>query len=278
MENQKYHGDAAAVILDTYGKIIADDVMHGFDEETKQKIRDSLKKPSLEKKPDPEVVQTERMLLWQKYLQNGTWERRSESGTEANYDTVDGRVKDEYIYNVGEIVTDACLILSGSVQIENVDVVGNKSILGVVRQGDIFAESYACIPNQPILVDVKTCEATEILFINVPALFVESNSCGHGAKLIQNLLRVSSRKNINLSMRIFHSASKTIRGRLISYFSEQVSVQGTNNIKIPLDRQQLADYLGVERTALSKELGKMRDDGLLTFHKNEFHVVTGEGK
>ena len=174
--------------------------------------------------------------------------------------------KDEYIYNVGEIVTDVCLILSGSVQIENVDVVGNKSILGVVRQGE------------PILVDVKTCEATEILFINVPALFVESNSCGHRAKLIQNLLRVSSRKNINLSMRIFHSASKTIRGRLISYFSEQVSVQGTNNIKIPLDRQQLADYLGVERTALSKELGKMRDDGLLTFHKNEFHVVTGEGK
>lgn len=92
MENQKYRGDAAAVILDTYGKIIADDVMHGFDEETKQKIRDSLKKPALEKKPDPEVVQTERMLLWQKYLQNGTWERRSESGTEANYDMVDGRV------------------------------------------------------------------------------------------------------------------------------------------------------------------------------------------
>lgn len=92
MENQKYRGDAAAVILDTYGKIIADDVMHGFDEETKQKIRDSLKKPTLEKKPDPEVVQTERMLLWQKYLQNGTWERRSESGTEANYDMVDGRV------------------------------------------------------------------------------------------------------------------------------------------------------------------------------------------
>ena len=57
-----------------------------------QKIRDSLKKPTLEKKPDPEVVQTERMLLWQKYLQNGTWERRSESGTEANYDMVDGRV------------------------------------------------------------------------------------------------------------------------------------------------------------------------------------------
>lgn len=184
--------------------------------------------------------------------------------------------KDEYIYNVGQMVTDVCLILSGSVQIENVDMVGNKSILGIVKQGDIFAESYACIPNQPILVDVKTCEATEILFINVPALFVESNSCGHGAKLIQNLLLVSSRKNLNLSMRIFYSASKTIRGRLVSYFSEQVSMQRTNDIKIPLDRQQLADYLGVERTALSKELGKMRDDGLLTFHKNEFHIISRE--
>lgn len=180
--------------------------------------------------------------------------------------------KDQYIYNVGQVVTDVCLILSGSVQIENIDVVGNKSILGIVKQGDLFAESYACIPNQPILVDVKTCEATEILFINVPALFSESNSCGHGAKLMQNLLRVSAKKNLNLSMRIFHSASKTIRGRLVSYFSEQISAQGTCDIKIPLNRQQLADYLGVERTALSKELGKMRDEGLLTFHKNEFHI------
>ena len=182
--------------------------------------------------------------------------------------------KDQYIYHVGQVVTDVCLILSGSVQIENVDVVGNTSILGIAQQGDIFAESYACIPGQPMLVDVKACGAAEILFINVPALFSESNSCGHGAKLIQNLLRISSRKNLNLSMRIFHSAPKTIRGRLVSYFSEQVSVQGANDIKIPFDRQQLADYLGVERTALSKELGKMRDDGLLSFHKNEFHIIT----
>ena len=182
--------------------------------------------------------------------------------------------KDEYIYQVGQVITDVCLVLSGSVQIESIDVVGNKSILGIVEAGDIFAESYACIPNQPMLVDVKACENAKILFISVPALFSESHSCGHGAKLIQNLLRVSSRKNLNLSMRIFHSASKTIRGRLVSYFSEQVSIQGTNNIKIPLDRQQLADYLGVERTALSKELGKMRDDGMLTFYKNEFHIIT----
>lgn len=181
--------------------------------------------------------------------------------------------KGEYVYTAGDIVRDVCVVLSGSVQIENIDILGNKSILGIAEKGEIFAESYACIPNQPMLVDVLTREDSEILFVNVPALFVESNSCGHGAKLIQNLLKISSKKNLNLSMRIFHSAPKTIRARLYSYFSEQISVQGSNDIRIPLDRQQLADYLGVDRTALSKELGRMRDEGLLTFHKNKFHIM-----
>ncbi len=181
--------------------------------------------------------------------------------------------KGQYVYCNGQIVTDVCVVLSGSVQIENNDVLGNTSILGIAEAGDIFAEAYACIPNQPMLVDVLTREESEILFVNVPALFAESNSCGHGTKLIQNLLRISSRKNLNLSMRIFHSAPKTIRARLYSYFSEQIAIQGTNDIRIPLNRQQLADYLGVDRTALSKELGKMRDEGLIHFRKNEFHIV-----
>lgn len=181
--------------------------------------------------------------------------------------------KGHCIYHCGDIIQDVCVVLTGSVQIENVDVLGNTSILGISQAGDIFAESYASIPNQPLLVDVIAREDTEILFINVPMLFMESNSCMHGTKLIRNLLRISSKKNINLSMRIFHSAPKTIRARLYSYFSEQVSLQGSNDIKIPLNRQQLADYLGVERTALSKELGKMRDEGLITFHKNEFHIT-----
>lgn len=174
--------------------------------------------------------------------------------------------KDQCIYHSGQLVCEVCLVLTGSVQIENIDVMGNKSILGISQAGDIFAEAYACSFNQPLLVDVIAREATQILFINVQSLLTET-------RLLQNLLRISSNKNINLSMRIFHSAPKTIRARLYSYFSEQIALQGSNKVKIPLDRQQLADYLGVERTALSKELGKMRDEGLLTFHKNEFHII-----
>lgn len=181
--------------------------------------------------------------------------------------------KGQFVYHKGDMVEDICVVLSGSVQIENIDVLGNKSILGVVTAGDIFAESYACISQQSMLVDAVTREETSILFINVRSLFCEDNSCIHISKLIRNLLKISSKKNLNLSMRIFHSAPKTIRARLYSYFSEQISLQHTKNIKIPLDRQQLADYLGVERTALSKELGKMRDEGLIEFHKNEFKII-----
>lgn len=180
--------------------------------------------------------------------------------------------KGHCICHSGQIIKDVCLVISGSVQIENIDILGNKSILGISEAGDIFAESYACT-GQPMLVDVIAREDSEILLINIPKLFSVSSACSHSAKLIQNLLQISSRKNLNLSMRIFHTAPKTIRARLYSYFSEQIALQGSNDIIIPLDRQQLADYLETDRSALSKELGKMRDEGLLTFHKNVFHLI-----
>lgn len=178
------------------------------------------------------------------------------------------------IYHSGRIISDVGVILEGSVQIESVDLFGVRSILGISGKGDVFGESYACIPNQPLLVDVIARENSVVLFINIPALF--SSNTGHGGDplLIRNLLGIASLKNLRLSMRIFHSSPKKIRARLYSFFSEQVTAQGSTHIRIPLDRQQLADYLGVERTALSKELGKMRREGLLDFHKNDFKIYT----
>ncbi len=77
---------------------------------------------------------------------------------------------------------------------------------------------------------------------------------------------------MELSKRSLHTSPKTIRGRLLSYFSQQIPAQGSNKITIPFDRQQLADYLNLDRSALSKELGKMRRDGLLEYHKNTFEI------
>lgn len=182
--------------------------------------------------------------------------------------------KEHVIFGTGSVVTDIGLVLSGSVRIEHTDLWGNKIILGITPAGGVFAESYACIPNEPMMVDAVANEDCEILFISVPKLFTPCSFCDCQNRLIQNLVMISAEKNLLLSRRSLHTSSKTIRGRLSSYFSQQVSAQKSNKIVIPFDRQQLADYLNLDRSALSKELGKMRKDGLIEYHKNTFVIKT----
>lgn len=174
------------------------------------------------------------------------------------------------IYHMGQVIKDFGLVLEGKVQIENYDVWGNKSILGQAKEGEIFAESYSCIPGQPLMVDVIALEDCRILLIDCNRNR-ESNFADSGyRKFIQNLMIASARNNLSLSHRIFYTSSKTIRGRLMAYFSDKAAEQHSNAITIPMDRQQLADYLSVERSALSKELGKMKRDGLIEYRKNRF--------
>lgn len=181
--------------------------------------------------------------------------------------------KGDAIYWAGTAVTSIGLVLSGSVQIESNDIWGNRSILGVTDPGDIFAEAYACVPNEPLIVSVIANADCEILFLNVEKMFqLCADACPSHNQLIRNLITIGARKNLQLSHRMFHISSKTIRGRLMSFFSEQAAIQGRTKIVIPFDRQQLADYLNLDRSALSKELGKMKKDGLLEYHKNTFDL------
>ena len=179
------------------------------------------------------------------------------------------------IYHAGDAVSCVGLVLSGSVSIENDDVWGNKSILDHVRPGQVFAETYACVPGEPLMISVVAAEATQVLFLDMErVLHLCSNTCGFHSKLIRNLLTISSQKNLNLSRRIFHTSSKSIRGRLLSYLSFQATQQGSRNFEIPFNRQQLADYLSVDRSAMSNELSKMQRDGLLRVERNHF-TLTG---
>ena len=120
--------------------------------------------------------------------------------------------------------------------------------------------------------DVAARENTCVLFLSVPSLLSAGTKDGRNAILLRNLLSIAARKNLGLSMRIFHSSPKKIRDRLFSYFSEQAAIHGSTHFVIPLNRQQLADYLGAERTALSKELGKMKREGLIDYRRNEFWI------
>ncbi len=183
--------------------------------------------------------------------------------------------KRNVIFSEGSIIDDICIVLSGSVQIEHNNILGNKSILNIIEKGGVFAEAYACIPDEPLMIDVVANEDCEILFISVSKLFSPCNECNSQNQVIQNLIMIGARKNLQLSRRILHTTSKNIRGRLLSYFSQQIVAQGSNKITIPFDRQQLADYLNLDRSALSKELGKMKKEGLIEYHKNVFDIKIG---
>ena len=181
--------------------------------------------------------------------------------------------KEEMIYHIGDTVTAVGVVLAGSVLIENDDIWGNRSVLDRVEFGQVFAETYACLPGEKLMVNVIAAEPTDVLFMNVGRMLqVCSNSCSHHNKLIRNLLSISAQKNLNLSRRILHTSSKRIRGRLLSYLSYQSMKRGSREFTIPFNRQQLADYLSVERSAMSNELGKMQREGLIRVDKNHFYL------
>ena len=126
------------------------------------------------------------------------------------------------------------------------------------------------------MVDVTAAEAAEVLFLRMEQILqVCPNSCPHHSRLIRNLLTLSSQKNLTLSRKIFYTSPKTIRGRLLSYLSSQALRSGSRSFTIPFNRQQLADYLNVDRSALSNELGKMQREGLLRTERNHFFLPEG---
>lgn len=156
------------------------------------------------------------------------------------------------------------LVLEGQAIISCADVWGKSSILGFAEPGAVFGEAYACVPGEALLISVCAAEETRVLFLNVGKLLtVCGNACPFHARLIRNLLSISAGKNLQLSRRIFHTTPKSIRGRLLSYFSECAKKSGSLTFTLPFNRQQLADYLGVDRSAMSSELSKMQRDGLI---------------
>ena len=179
--------------------------------------------------------------------------------------------KDEIIIRAGSSVSEIGLVESGSVNIVVNFYWGNSHIFGHVGKGQVFAENYAAIPGKELLCDVVACEETEVLFLSMRNMLTTCpRGCAFHTRIIQNMLRISAQKNLNLSSRMMHTASKSLRERLLSYLSEQALEHRSSRFTIPFDRQQLADYLAVDRSAMSNELSKMQKDGLITYHKNEF--------
>lgn len=181
--------------------------------------------------------------------------------------------KGTVIMHAGSLTERMGLVLSGSVTIESNDVCGNCTILSHVGSGQFFAETYALLPDEVMLVDVRANEDCNILFVTVGGLFKSRISSTWKDKLTRNLLMISAHKNLTLSGRSFHTAPKSARGRILSYLNTVSLQKHTNEFDIPFDRQQLADYLNLERTNMSKELGRMKRDGIIECRKNHFRLL-----
>ena len=201
--------------------------------------------------------------------------------------------KGAIIFHAGMTTARAGLVLEGSVTIERNDMWGTRTILSHVGIGQCFAETYALLDDEPMLVDASANEACRILFISVDNVIprakrrdssIEISTPAKNTvrmtqwqiKFVANLLTISSHKNIALSRRSFHTSPKTVRERIMAYLHTVSLQQNKREFDIPFDRQQLADYLNVERSALSKTLGKMRAAGIIDFYKNHFKVIAGD--
>ena len=159
------------------------------------------------------------------------------------------------------------LVLEGHVHIIREDFWGNRSIVGLAGPGEVFAESYA-LAGEPLEVSVLAAAPGAALFLEADGLT--------DARLTANLLHLLARKNLMLTRKMRHMARRTTRDKLLSYLSAQALAAGSSEFDIPMDCQQLADYLAVDRSAMSAALGKLRDEGVLTFRKNHFRLLGEE--
>ncbi|MBR2717202.1 MAG: Crp/Fnr family transcriptional regulator [Oscillospiraceae bacterium] len=163
------------------------------------------------------------------------------------------------------------LVLTGSVTVESNDLWGNRTLLAHVGPGQYFAETYALLREETMLVDAVANEDCRVLFLR-PAALATLPAVDYPwlPRLLSNLLCISAHKNLALSGRSFHIAPKSARSRIMAYLNTVALQTHSKTFDIPFDRQQMADYLNLERTALSKELGRMRQEGILDFRKNHF--------
>lgn len=185
--------------------------------------------------------------------------------------------KGEVLFHTGDKTREFGILLDGEIHIENIDVWGTRLILHSIGAGQSFAETYAFC-SEPLMVDVTAARDSNVLFVDLGVLLTPGNhSKSWYPKLLQNLLVLSTQKNLAWSQRMFCITSKSIRTRVMTYLSAEAVRRGAMEFTIPFNRQQMADYLNVERSALSKELGHMKKEGVLTFRKDHFHLLrTGE--
>ncbi len=179
--------------------------------------------------------------------------------------------KDEFILRAGESTEYIILILEGSVLLVQEDIWGNRNILSKAGAGQSIAATFACAPGAVLNVSAVSQTPVTALFLNVKRILtVCSSACEHHNRVVRNLLGELAEKNLQFNEKLTHMSQRSTRGKLLSYLSSEARRRGSYEFDVQFSRQQMADYLAVERSGLSNELGKMKAEGLIDFERNHF--------
>jgi len=182
--------------------------------------------------------------------------------------------KGETVLAEGSAARELGIVLSGSVQIERLDYDGNRSILSRLRPPEMMAEAFACAGVVSLPVEAVATEESEVMFIAVDRLTTTcTNACSFHTRMIRNLLRSVALTSIELNGKLEIVSRRSTREKLLSYLDREARRQGSDSFTVPFDRQALADYLEVERSGLSTEIGKLRREGIIDCHKSDFTLL-----
>lgn len=179
--------------------------------------------------------------------------------------------KGEYVLRSGEHIDSITVLVEGRLLIQKDDYWGNRSIVNVIQPGELFGEAYAAPDSGALRNDVVAAEDSTAVFFDIRrVLTVCPSGCKFHTLTVQNLFYAISEKNRKLVSKLDITSRRTTREKLLSYLSEEAKRQNASTFEIPFNRQQLADFLSVDRSAMSGELGKLRDAGMISFDRSRF--------
>ena len=182
--------------------------------------------------------------------------------------------KGEFIFHADDVATLVGVVVSGSANVIQEDYWGNRTILAHLESGKLFGEAYTCVEEQKLPVSVVAAENAEILLLDYRKIVTTcSTTCTFHTRLISNMLYIVASNNIQLTRKLEHVSKKTLREKLLSFLSAETARSNSPTVSIPFNRQELADFLCVDRSALSRELSSMKKDGVIDFHKNQFTLL-----
>ena len=182
--------------------------------------------------------------------------------------------KNGVVFMEGDPARYVGVVLAGQVQILQEDYYGNRSILGRAGPGELFGEAFACAGVAALPVSVIAAEHSEIMLLECGRITTSCcNACAFHSQMIVNLLRVMAAKNLQFHQKLQITSRRTTREKLMSYLLAQTKAAQANQFTTPFDRQELADYLGVDRSGLSAEIGRLKAEGVIDCHRSTFKIL-----